>query len=106
MKARTRRQILAILFEAEPMVHPRVIGAYKRATGLLKKHRIRFRLVGELAANLTGAGRPTDEVELVVARRNLSRALTVVQRRTTKSPNDIRVTIWPEGVTAGEKAER
>ena len=104
MKARTRRQILAILFEAEPMVHPRVISAYKRATRLLKKHRIPFRLIGELAVNFAGVGRPTDEVELLVSRRNLSRALTVVQRRTTKSPNDIRLTIWPEGVTAGEMA--
>src|SRR5258708_3218875 len=77
------RSMHALMFEAEPMTHPHVMDAYHKAAGLLKRHRIPFRVIGGLAVNLHGAGRPTKDVDLVISRRNWHRARDLLQRLAT-----------------------
>jgi hypothetical protein len=83
----------ALLFEAEPMVHPDVLDAYEQAVRTLKKARIPFRETGGIALNLRGAGRPTKDVDLIVRRSDWLRALG----RSAKSPPTGRafVLAWP-----------
>ncbi|MBM3836679.1 MAG: hypothetical protein FJ398_01745 [Verrucomicrobia bacterium] len=66
------------------MMHPAVTEAFEMAASLLRKNRIRFRAIGGIALNLAGAGRPTKDVDLVVARRNWHRARGVLQGLATQ----------------------
>src|ERR1051326_8848884 len=58
----------ALLFEAEPMVHPHVLEAYEQAIRVLRKARIPYRETGGIALYFYGAGRPTKDVDLIVRR--------------------------------------
>ena len=58
----------ALLFEAEPMVHPDVLEAYEKAIRVLRKARIPYRETRGIALNFYGAGRPTKDVDLIVRR--------------------------------------
>jgi len=112
-----------LLFDAEPMVHPAVREAFEKAASLLQKHEIRFRPIGGIAMNLAGAGRPTRDVDLVVARRNWHRACEVLQELATDlrgirlglegepenglalvGPQGVAIEVWPEGLTHEEIA--
>lgn len=64
-----------LLFEAEPLVHPKVLDAHAQAVRVLKKARIPFRATGGIALNLHGAGRPTKDVDLIVRRSDWHRAI-------------------------------
>src|SRR5437879_4638183 len=113
----------ALMFEAEPMTHPHVMDAYRQAAGLLKRHRIPFRVIGGLAVNLHGAGRPTKDVDLVVSGRNWHRARALLQRLATDfqgirlglpdepenglalvGPHGVCLELWPAGVTHAQIA--
>lgn len=117
------RDAIQLLFQAEPMVHPEVIEAFQKAADLLRKHRIRFRPMGGIAMYLAGAGRPTKDVDLIVARRQWQKARALLQAIATDAqgirlglpgepenglaligPNSVAIEIWPEGVTHGEIA--
>jgi hypothetical protein len=117
------RQNLNRLFEAEPMLHPNVENAFQKAATILKAARIPFRVIGGLAVNQYGAGRPTKDVDLVVSRKNWSRARKVRQTSATDiqgirfgltgepeeglafiGPHGVSIELWPEGVTHGEIA--
>src|SRR5258706_3968107 len=112
------------MFDAEPMLHPHVMAAYKRTVALLRKEKIRFRVIGGLAVNLEGAGRPTKDVDLVVSRRNWHRAREFLQSLATDShgirmglpgepqeglaligPHGVCIELWPEGITHEQIAE-
>ena len=69
-----------LLFEAEPMIHPKVLDAYEQAAHTLKKARIPFRETGGIALNLYGAGRPTKDVDFIVRRSDWLRALRALGR--------------------------
>lgn len=108
----------ALLFEAEPMVHPKIMEAYAQAVRTLKKARIRFRETGGIALNLHGAGRPTKDVDLIVRRSDWLRAIAALQQIATDSqgiyfglpeeprtglavigPHGVPIEVWPEGTT-------
>lgn len=74
------------LFDAEPMMHPNVLDAYKQAARVLKKKRIQFRETGGIALNLRGAGRPTKDIDLVVRRSDWLRAIQAVSEIATDRP--------------------
>jgi hypothetical protein len=108
----------ALMFEAEPMVHPHVLDAYEQAVRTLKKARIRFRETGGIALNLHGAGRPTKDVDLIVRRSDWMRAIHALEPIATDrqgiyfglpeeprpglaviGPHGVPIEIWPEGTT-------
>lgn len=112
-----------LLFEAEPMIHPDVVEAFSKATNLLRKNRIRFRPMGGIAMYLAGAGRPTKDVDLIVARRQWHKARALLQHIATDAqgirlgladepenglaligPKGVAIEVWPEGVTHGQIA--
>src|SRR5580765_5474966 len=76
----------ALLFEAEPMVHPQVLEAYEQAIRVLRKARIPYRETWGIALNFYGAGRPTKDVDLIVRRRDWSRAIRALVRIATDQP--------------------
>jgi hypothetical protein len=111
---------MELLFEAEPMLHPHVEDAYEKAASVLKACRIPFRVIGGLAVNRYGAGRPTKDVDLVVSRKNWARARKALQSIATDTqgvrlgvpnepeeglaligPNGVSIELWPEGLTHG-----
>ncbi|MDA1276717.1 MAG: hypothetical protein O2960_22085 [Verrucomicrobia bacterium] len=115
--------VIDLLFDAEPMVHPAVIEAYEKAASLLRKRGIRFRPIGGIAMNLAGAGRPTRDVDLVVSRRDWHQAREFLQEIATDAqgirtglegepenglalvgPHGVVIEVWPEGVTHEEIA--
>src|SRR5260221_1226597 len=108
----------ALLFDAEPMVHPNVLDAYEQAVRTLRKTRIRFRETGGIALNLYGAGRPTKDVDLIVRRVDWLRAIRALEKISTDSqgiyfglpdeppsglavigPHGVPIEVWPEGTT-------
>jgi hypothetical protein len=108
----------ALLFEAEPMVHPNVLDAYEQAIRTLRKARIPFRETGGIALNLHGAGRPTKDVDLIVRRSDWLRAIRALERIATDpqgiyfglpqeprkglaviGPHGIPIEVWPTGTT-------
>jgi hypothetical protein len=108
----------ALLFEAEPMLHPNILDAYEQAARTLRKARIRFRETGGIALNLHGAGRPTKDIDLIVRRSDWLKAIQALQQIATDSqgiyfglpdeprsglavigPHGIPLEIWPEGTT-------
>lgn len=108
----------ALLFEAEPMVHPKVLDAYERAIQVLRKARIPYRETGGIALNLHGAGRPTKDIDLVVRRSDWRRAVQALSQIATDplgirfglpdepdpglaviGPHGIPIELWPEGIT-------
>jgi hypothetical protein len=113
----------ALLFEAEPMVHPDVLDAYEQAVRTLKKARIRFRETEGIALNLRGAGRPTKDVDFIVRRSDWLRAIRALGQIATDrqgirfgladepetglaviGPNGVPIELWPEGTTHDEIA--
>src|ERR1043165_5505339 len=90
----------ALLFEAEPMVHPHVLEAYEQAIRVLRKARmayeqairvlrkarIPYRETGGIALNFYGAGRPTKDVDLIVRRADWLRAIRALGRIATDHP--------------------
>src|SRR5882724_2313845 len=110
--------IAALLFEAEPMVHPHVLAAYDQAIRVFRKARIPYRETGGIALNFYGAGRPTKDVDLIVRRTDWLRAVRVLGRIATDQPgirfglpgepkpglavigpHDVPIELWPEGTT-------
>ena len=108
----------ALLFDAQPMVHPHVLYAYEQAVRALKQARIPFRATGGIALNLYGAGRPTKDVDLIVRRSDWLRALRVLGRIATDQqgirfglpeeperglavigPYGVPIEVWPEGTS-------
>src|SRR5690349_2176322 len=108
----------ALLFEAEPMLHPNILDAYEQAARTLRKASIRFRETGGIALNLHGAGRPTKDIDLIVRRSDWLKAIQALQQVATDSqgiyfglpdeprsglavigPHGIPLEIWPEGTT-------
>ncbi len=108
----------ALLFEAEPMVHPNVLDAYEQAIGVLRKARIPYRETGGIALNFYGAGRPTRDVDLIVRRTDWLRAIRALGRIATDQPgirfglpgepepglavvgpHGVAIEVWPEGTT-------
>jgi hypothetical protein len=108
----------ALLFEAEPMVHPDVLDAYEQAVRTLSKHHIPFRETGGIALNRYGAGRPTKDVDLIVRRSDWLRALQALDQIATDrqgirfglpgepekglaiiGPHGVPIAVWPEGTT-------
>ena len=108
----------ALLFEAEPMVHPNVLEAYEQAIRVLRKARIPYRETGGIALNLHGAGRPTKDVDLIVRRSDWLRAIQALEQIATDKlgirfglpgepepglavvgPHGIPIELWPEGTT-------
>lgn len=108
----------ALLFEAEPMVHPNVLDAYEQAVQTLNNSRIPFRETGGIALNLHGAGRPTKDVDLIVRRSDWLKALRVLAQIATDrqgirfglpgepdaglaviGPHGVPIEVWPEGTT-------
>jgi len=107
----------ALLFEAEPLVHPDVLEAYEQAIRVLRKARIPYRETG-IALNFYGAGRPTKDVDLIVKRTDWSRAIRALGRIATDQPgirfglpgepepglavvgpHGVPIEVWPEGTT-------
>jgi hypothetical protein len=76
----------ALLFEAEPMVHPDVLEAYEKAIRVLRKARIPYRETSGIALNFYGAGRPTKDVDLIVRRADWLRAIRALGRIATDQP--------------------
>jgi hypothetical protein len=108
----------ALLFEAEPMVHPNVLEAYEQAIRVLRKARIPYRETGGIALNFYGAGRPTKDVDLIVRRADWLRAIRALGRIATDQPgirfglpgepeaglavvgpHGVPIEVWPEGTT-------
>lgn len=108
----------ALLFEAEPMVHPNVLQAYEGAVRVLRRARIPYRETGGIALNLHGAGRPTKYVDLIVRRSDWLRAIEALGQIATDKPgirfglpgepeaglavvgpHGIPIELWPEGTT-------
>lgn len=108
----------ALLFEAEPMVHPNVLEAYEQAIRVLRKAGIPYRETGGIALNLRGAGRPTKGVDLIVRRSDWLRAIQALGQIATDKPgirfglpgepepglavvgpHGIPIGLWPEGTT-------
>jgi len=108
----------ALLFEAEPMIHPDVLDAYERAVQTLTRRRIPFRETGGIALNLKGAGRPTKDIDLIVRRSDWLIALRALQQIATDrpgirfglpgepesglaviGPHGVPIELWPEGTT-------
>ena len=115
-----RAKDLDLLFDAPPMTHPHVADAYGKAAGKLASAGIKFRPMGGTAMWLAGAGRPTKDVDLIVARRDWHRARAVLQELATDplgirfglkgeppqglalvGPHGVAIEIWPTGVTHG-----
>jgi len=111
------------LFDAEPMVHPNVLDAYRKALRVLRTARIPFRPTGGIALNLHGAGRPTKDVDLIVRRSDWLRAIQRVGRIATDvpgirfglpeepdtglaviGPHGVPIGLWAEGTTHGQIA--
>lgn len=118
------RKALDELFEAEPLLHPHVRDAFQKASAFLRAQRIPFRVIGGLAINRYGAGRPTKDVDLVVSRKNWHRARQALQAIATDrqgirfglpdepeerlallGPHGVAIEVWPEGITHGQIAE-
>src|SRR5207248_2862275 len=112
---RQDRKNLERLFEAEPMLHPHVEDAFQKAALVLNAARIPFRVIGGLAVNQYGAGRPTKDVDLVVSRKNWGRARKALQAIATDpqgirfglanepkeglaliGPHGVSIEVWPE----------
>jgi hypothetical protein len=108
----------ALLFEAQPMIHPDVLEAYEQAIRVLRKARIPYRETGGIALNSYGAGRPTKDVDLIVRRTDWLRAIRALTRIATDQPgirfglpgepehglavigpHGVPIEIWPEGTT-------
>jgi len=108
----------ALLFEAEPMIHPNVLEAYEQAVRVLRQARIAYRETGGIALNLHGAGRPTKDVDLIVRRSDWRRAILALRQIATDKlgirfglpgepepglavvgPHGIPIELWPEGTT-------
>jgi hypothetical protein len=117
------RMAVERLFEATPLVHPHVLDAYEKAVGVLKRHQIPHRLVGGLALNMLGVGRPTGDVDIVVPKGLWHKALKLLSPLATDSqglylgledepeggmalagPHGVYIELWPEGTTHGEIA--
>ena len=114
-----------LLFNAEPMVHPHVLDAYEKACQALKVEGIDFRTIGGLAMNMHGAGRPTKDVDLLVARKDWLKALDALRKSIATDtqgirfglpgeptnglaiigPHGVPVEIWPEGTTHAQIAK-
>jgi hypothetical protein len=112
-----------LLFEAEPMVHPNVLDAYKQAVRLLRRARIPYRETHGIALNLHGAGRPTKDVDLIVRRSDWLRAIQALEQIASGrqgirfglpqepdtglavvGPHGVPIEVWPEGTTHEETA--
>jgi hypothetical protein len=108
----------ALLFEAEPMVHPNVLEAYEQAIRVLRTARMPYRETRGIALNFYGAGRPTKDVDLIVRRTDWSRAIRALRRIATDQPgirfglpgepepglavvgpHGVPIELWPEGTT-------
>src|SRR5437773_8641019 len=76
----------SLLFEAVPMVHPKVLEAYEKAIRVLRKARIPYRETDGIALNFYGAGRPTKDVDLIVRRTDRLRAIRALGRIATDQP--------------------
>ena len=115
-----RAKDLDLLFDASPMTHPHVADAYHRAARKLATAGIKFRPMGGTAMWLAGAGRPTKDVDLIVARRDWHRARAVLQELATDplgirfgltgepdeglalvGPHGVAIEVWPAGITHG-----
>ena len=113
----------ALLFEAEPIVHPNVLDAHEQAARTLSKNRIPFRETGGIALNRYGAGRPTKDIDLIVRRSDWLRALRALEEILTDrrgirfglrgepetglaiiGPHGVLIQLWPEGTTHEEIA--
>jgi len=77
------------------MTHPHVAEAYRKAAKKLSAAGIKFRPTGGTAMWLAGAGRPTKDVDLIVARRHWHRARALLQELATD----------PLGIRFGLKGE-
>jgi hypothetical protein len=114
----TDRATVALLFDAEPMLHPNVLDAYEQAVQTLRKARIRFRETGGIALNLRGAGRPTKDIDLIVRRSDWRKAIRALEQIATDrsgiyfglpeepetglaviGPHGVPIEVWPEGTT-------
>lgn len=108
----------SLLFDAEPMVHPNVLDAYEQAARILRRARIPFRETDEIALNLYGTGRPTNDVDLIVPRSDWLRAIAILGQIATDrpgigfglpnepetglaviGPHGIPIELWPEGTS-------
>ena len=115
-----RAKDLGMLFDAPPLTHPHVAAAYHKAARKLATAGIKFRPMGGTAMWLAGAGRPTKDVDLIVARRNWHRARAVLQELATDplgirfglagepkeglalvGPHGVAIEVWPAGITHG-----
>jgi hypothetical protein len=115
-----RAKDLSLLFDASPMTHPHVADAYHQAASKLANAGIKFRPMGGTAMWLVGAGRPTKDVDLIVARRNWHKARAVLQELATDplgihfglrgepeqglalvGPHGVAIEVWPAGITHG-----
>lgn len=115
-----RAKDLGLLFDASPMTHPHVADAYHRVASKLATAGIKFRPMGGTAMWLAGAGRPTKDVDLIVARRDWHRARAVLQELATDplgihfgltgepdeglalvGPHGVAIEVWPAGITHG-----
>jgi hypothetical protein len=116
--ATTKTHPLATLFEAEPMIHPHVLEAYEQAVKVLNEQGISFRATGGIALNLFQAGRPTQDVDLIVSRVQWHQARQALQSIATDvqgiifglpdepenglalvGPHGVSIELWPEGTT-------
>lgn len=115
-----RSRDFGLLFDASPMTHPHVADAYQKAARKLAMAGIKFRPMGGTAMWLAGAGRPTKDVDLIVARRDWHRARAVLQELATDplgirfgltgepaaglalvGPHGVAIEVWPAGITHG-----
>ena len=115
-----RAKALSLLFDASPMTHPHVADAYHQAASKLANAGIKFRPMGGTAMWLAGAGRPTKDVDLIVARRNWHKARAVLQELATDplgirfglggepeqglalvGPHGVAIEVRPSGITQG-----
>lgn len=113
-----RAKALGFLFDAAPMAHPHVADAYHRVARKLLTAGIKFRPMGGTAMWLAGAGRPTKDVDLIVARRDWHRARAVLQELATDplgirfglagepaeglalvGPHGVAIEVWPAGIS-------
>ena len=113
-----------LLFDAEPLVHPNVLDAYRQAVRVLKRANIPYRETGGIALNLHGAGRPTKDVDLIVRRSDWLRAIKALGQIATDrlgirfglpqepesglavvGPHGVPIEVWPEGTTHEQIAQ-
>lgn len=114
-----RESVNSLLFEAEPMVHPHVLAAFRKASRALESRGIVFRSIGGIALNLRGAGRPTRDIDLVVSRADWLEAIDVLRHSigtdlqgirfglpdepacglAVIGPHGVPIEVWPAGTT-------